>query len=317
MSTFELDRALSNENKEITRRLLLGLFFSLCLHLLTLNLSYLLPSATPGAGKPLPKHIKVEKISRQQLKQYRTVGVKNGKKGYTEKLQKGKILPKKFTRKIVKPRKPRAQRSTTVSPPVKTLSLAALKADTSVSKTIKQIEARSKIKQKKEKEEKVKLSLLSNNAVMQQRQNILKDLAANPDSAQAIQNTGFDIKFEPPEGVSEDELNSMEKIYYSFQRRTFETYVTSFLKTYRTMLLRRPQIKRPLKEKIHVLTGRVIFDKDGNIISIKIIRSSADDDVHDLFEDTLKEMRALPNPPKDLVRKDGQFSIYYQLKING
>ena len=58
------------------------------------------------------------------------------------------------------------------------------------------------------------------------------------------------------------------------------------------------------------------FDSDGNITKVKIMRSSQSDEVHKLFEKTLDQMRAIPNPPKDLIQKDGTFSIYFSLYIN-
>ena len=166
-----------------------------------------------------------------------------------------------------------------------------------------------------------KLEITTNNAVNYQRTkevqtDVLKQLAVSPDNAKVLRKTGFNMKLEPPKGVSENELNTMEKIFYSFQRRTFRTYVGSFLKNYQKTLTNRPIVKETLKEDLHRLAARVIFDKEGNIISIKILRSSHSDEIHDMFEETLKDMRKLPNPPKDLLSKSGQFTIYYQLKIN-
>src|SRR5690606_22823904 len=106
--------------------------------------------------------------------------------------------------------------------------------------------------------------------------------------AKKLSQTDFDVNFVPPEGVSEDELNSAEKMFYSFQKRTFETYVNSFLSTYNDLSRTNPRIRDPLMNERHFLTARVIFDLEGNIMSIRILRSSPNDDIHNLFEKTLR-----------------------------
>jgi hypothetical protein len=145
---------------------------------------------------------------------------------------------------------------------------------------------------------------------------VLQQLAANPNAGNAISGKGFNIQFDPPEGITEDELNSVEKIFYSFQKRTFQTYVNSFIKTYYDVLRSNPILKSHLNNERHRLNGRVTFDDNGNILAVKIMRSSQSDEVHKLFETTLDQMRAIPNPPKALVQKDGTFSIYFSLYIN-
>lgn len=145
---------------------------------------------------------------------------------------------------------------------------------------------------------------------------VLQKLAASPNAGSAISGKGFNIQFDPPEGITEDELNSVEKIFYSFQKRTFETYVNSFVKTYHDVIRSSPILKSHLNNERHRLNGRVTFDSDGNILAVKIMRSSQSDAVHKLFEKTLDQMRAIPNPPKDLIQKDGTFSIYFSLYIN-
>lgn len=145
---------------------------------------------------------------------------------------------------------------------------------------------------------------------------ILREFSKSQASAEAIAGKGFALDFIPPEGVSEDELNTMEKIFFSFQRRTFMTYVGSFIKSFETIGRQKPNLKNALQTESHHLAARVTFDEAGNIQLIKIIKSVPNDDVHLLFEETLKGMISLPNPPKDMIDSDGTFTIYFQLKIN-
>jgi len=75
---------------------------------------------------------------------------------------------------------------------------------------------------------------------------------------------------------------------------------------------------RPLQRKIleHTLTGKILFDKEGNIIKINILKSSLNDDVHALFENTLVGINSLPNPPQMILQNKDDFTVYYQLSIN-
>ncbi|MGB0455126.1 MAG: TonB C-terminal domain-containing protein, partial [Bacteriovoracaceae bacterium] len=131
-----------------------------------------------------------------------------------------------------------------------------------------------------------------------------------------VLNSDFNLKPELPKGIPEDELNSIEKIYFSFQKRMFVQYLNTFITTYNKQKQRRPLLKSELQNERHRLSARVIFDKEGNIIAIKVIKSSPNDDVHDLFEQTLRNIQKVPNPPKDFINKDDEFVIYYSLNIN-
>lgn len=144
---------------------------------------------------------------------------------------------------------------------------------------------------------------------------VLKELRSSAQAAEVLRSTGFNLQFDPPDGIEESELNTVEKIFYSFQRRTYTSYVTTFISNYHQMTFQRSRLKSILERESHDLTGRVIFNSDGDVISIRIIKGSPSDEVEDLFEKTLKDLK-LPNPPRDLLRDDGQFIIYYRLKIN-
>lgn len=144
---------------------------------------------------------------------------------------------------------------------------------------------------------------------------VLKELSASNRAREVIQTTGFNLQFDPPEGIPHDELNSAEKIFYSFQKRTFTSYVNTFISNYHQMTLQSSKLKRSLQTQSHDLLGRVEFNARGETASIRILEGSPIQEVRDLFEKTLKDLK-LPNPPKDLLREDRRFVIYYRLKIN-
>ncbi len=150
-------------------------------------------------------------------------------------------------------------------------------------------------------------------------QNNLKQEAFNnvqaPNSnplSQKISN--FEVRYERPEGVSEDELNSDEKAYYSFFKRSYASYLSKLYATYDKVSIERPGLEKAFGAK-HLLIGKIDYDDQGNIVTVKILKSSEDDDVHYFFEETLKLLN-LPNPPKSFVKNKKKFSTYYQIQIN-
>ncbi len=320
---------------------------SLCLHFLFLGWLASSQERKLSAQKknPFDRAMKVESLSPEQIRKYRTLGVRGGKK-------KGNLIPivissaknkKKIKSKTLKnsegnPQGPLQNK--------KDISLRNLSAPLDYEKIINQKE-KVKIgdKNKDFSKENSTLTIDQRKAIIKKeiiaaenglpltslrssqtvnnfrrqarlRNGLLKEMGTNSTMSEVLSNTNFNLHFEPPEGVSEDELNSTEKIYYSFQKRTFIGYVNSFYSTYQSIVLKRPTLLSILRSERHLMTGKVIFDIEGNIMRIQILRSSSNDDLHELFETTLRNIRSLPNPPKDLVKGREEFTIYYQLRIN-
>jgi multidrug efflux pump subunit AcrB len=307
-----------NQNKLIS-----PIIASLILHLVSLKLLEFIPKDFFASSKSSlidkNKTIKVSSISREDLKKYRTVGIKNGKKNFSTPIKTKKVTEHQTKKKpVIKVKSKVKSKRKRTETKKKQISLNSLRVKTKrieATKMIRPLQPLSKTPSKSN------LEITTNKETSRQNRrelqtDVLKQLANSPDNATILRKTGFNMQLEPPEGVSQDELNSMEKIFYSFQKRTFQNYVGSFLKTYRQLLINRPSVKPTIENDLHRLTARVIFDKEGHIVSIKILRSSHSDDIHNLFEKTLKDIRKLPNPPKDLLSKKGQFTIYYQLNIN-
>jgi hypothetical protein len=139
----------------------------------------------------------------------------------------------------------------------------------------------------------------------------------SPNANPFIANSGIDVKMEVPEGVDVSELNEYELQFYSFQKRTAISYISSFYKTLDHFMMVNPQVRFPLSTGKETMTGKVTFDKDGHIKEIKMIRASNNEKMQLFFEDVLEGINRLPNPPKSLVKDQGQFSIFYTLVING
>ncbi len=129
---------------------------------------------------------------------------------------------------------------------------------------------------------------------------------------ESVNVNAFNIHFEPPEGVKESELNHTEQIFYGFYKRVYESYLSSFVKAWQHFQLTSP-IRAQWQNSAQTLIGQVQYDNQGNIDRIKFLKGSDDSHYQELFEETLRGINALPNPPQQLVKKDGRFTVYYQL----
>lgn len=130
-----------------------------------------------------------------------------------------------------------------------------------------------------------------------------------------LSKSNVNMQVEVPEGVAADELNEYELMFYGFQKRMMEKYLGSIM-----LQVREYERKFPHKSLIpsgrHIMTGRVTFDSSGNIKQIKMVRWTQAQGLQSLFEDVLKSMDSVPNPPKKLWNKEGDFVVFYNLTVN-
>lgn len=261
-------------------------------------------------------------IKPQDVEKFRKVGIKNGKKD----LQRPDLAykpptppPSKATREIkgapgnlsldkLTPQLPRPVMSKTPRPPAETKS----KAQNQMAKNFLHATPSDdgghfyfNYKQQKVIPASQEQEIIKNEAV--------KNISAPMNKAtEKISN--FEIRYERPEGVSEDELNSDEKAYYSFYVRSYQNYFSKIYSNYERIVVERPGLAKVFDRK-HLLIGKIDYDVDGNIVTVKILKSSDSDDLHYFFEETLKQLNQ-PNPPKVFTKNRKEFSIYYQLQIN-
>jgi hypothetical protein len=292
--------------------------YSVIFHVLVAIVFATIGKYIPKAGNhPLgSKNImKVEQISPELLKKLRRVGVKGGAKDFSvpvfaQKPKKSKVIMQGSVQKA-----PNTSEK---------LSLKDLgKIDPQKIKPNEKNTGQSRVRQKSPSKKAVDMKLrrgalprkMSRHSQIIKR-GVHQNLAQSPAISHILQRKNFNVQFEAPEGVAEDELNSIEKTFYSFQKRTYASYVSAFIESYQTHLKNKPAIKKDLSDGDYLLTGKITFDREGNIVAIKIMKSSLSDHIHSLFEQTLKSVRKLPNPPKDLLSSSEELTIYYQLKIN-
>jgi hypothetical protein len=125
------------------------------------------------------------------------------------------------------------------------------------------------------------------------------------------------LHYEVPEGKNLDELNEAELRLYSFLRRGAKNYATSVAAELHEFQLKYPHLHFPLVEEKQVMTGRMTYDRNGNLKQIKMVRWSKNDKLQEFFENVLKRMEVLQNPPRELWVENDEFTIFMTLQING
>jgi len=259
----------------------------------------------------------IELIKPEEVEKLRRVGIKNGEKNI--------YFHPDMLKQIIPPSPSTKGSSPSVQAPLSLGNLApefpgASKDKPDISKALNSNlglksdnvpeESKSHFYFNPKKEKKIPHDRDQNNLKQEAFKNILVP-TSNP-LAQKLSN--FEIRYERPEGVSEDELNSDEKAYYSFFKRSYTSYLSKLYATYDKISIERPGLEKAFGDK-HLLIGKIDYDDKGNIVTVKILKSSENDDIHYFFEETLKLLN-LPNPPKSFIKNKKQFTTYYQIQIN-
>jgi hypothetical protein len=147
-----------------------------------------------------------------------------------------------------------------------------------------------------------------------------KKMAADPmlqGGADILSSQKIALNFEVPEGKKRDELNESELKLYSFLRRGAIKYVNSLSTEIKEFEMKNPHLHFPLTENKQVLTGRLVYDGQGNLKQIKMVRWTNIDKLQNFFEGVLKRLDTLQNPPKELWIENGEFTVFVTLQING
>jgi hypothetical protein len=126
------------------------------------------------------------------------------------------------------------------------------------------------------------------------------------------------LRYEVPDGKNLDELNEAELRLYSFLKRGAKNYATSVAAELHDFTLKYPHLHFPMSDDKHVMTGRMTYDKNGNLKQIKMVRWTNNDKLQQFFENVLKRMEIMQNPPKELwADNNDEFTIFMTLQING
>lgn len=311
-------------NKDSKQKFILPLVVALIVHAAILAVAqsplndFELLSHLSEMTKNLKQPIKLENIKfigRDEVKKFRKVGIVDGKKD----LQRPDIVPKQKSLTTGQKGSPAALSLEKLAPmlPKPTLAKEAVKAPAKkMTNTEKNF---LNIKPTAERGGNFYFNYKDNRVIPRsQEQEVLKTEATKnftvPQNKATENISNFEIRYERPEGVSEDELNSDEKAYYSFYVRSYQNYYSKIYANYEKIVIERPALANAFDKK-HLLIGKIDYDTSGNIVTVRILKSSDNDDLHYFFEETLKQLNQL-NPPKIFTKNRKEFSIYYQLQIN-
>lgn len=143
-----------------------------------------------------------------------------------------------------------------------------------------------------------------------------KEIPAPRESMSKYKTSDVGVNLELPKGVKLDELNEEELMFYSFQKRTAMKYISSFFSKLQEFERQNPHLEFPLTKSKTRMSGKIIYDKNGNIVRIKILEWTKPQRLQDFFVDVLKDLDSLPNPPKLLIDENDEFAIVYSLLIN-
>ncbi len=147
-----------------------------------------------------------------------------------------------------------------------------------------------------------------------------KKMASDPmlqGAANVLNSRRVALNFELPEGKKLSELNESELKLYSFLRRGAMKYVASLSAEIQEFEMKNPHLHFPLTDDKQIMTGRLVFDSQGNLKQIKMVRWTNIDKLQTFFESVLKRLDTLQNPPKELWAQDGEFAVFVTLQING
>lgn len=137
-----------------------------------------------------------------------------------------------------------------------------------------------------------------------------------PSARQQLQNTFSAIQIDR-EKTDADELNKDELVFYSFFNRVGEAYLHAFVEEINAYQKRYPSRKYslPFPDEATEVMAEITYDENGDILRIKTLRWSDVGYFQDFFMNVMQALDALPNPPDELIKPDGTFSIKYSLKI--
>lgn len=139
-------------------------------------------------------------------------------------------------------------------------------------------------------------------------------ISGNP-QLQTLSKSDLSVNFEIPEGVSEDELNQIEEVFYGFKKRTFTQYINSLIENLNEFERTYPHLRFPLTKDNVEMMSSVTIDARGNIVRINGKEMSNIRLLDKFFYDSLDEMVSIPNPPKALLNSNNELTISFRLLI--
>jgi hypothetical protein len=136
------------------------------------------------------------------------------------------------------------------------------------------------------------------------------------DFTPTLHNSRVSVQMDLPQGIQISKIDQIHNVYYGFRTRVSLAYVNSFYDHLSDFEMQNPHLSFPMTRDSMTLTAKVTFDKLGNIQKIKMVRWSDSPAIQQFFTKVIDGIQSVPNPPKDFVKNDTTFTIYYTLKLN-
>lgn len=136
------------------------------------------------------------------------------------------------------------------------------------------------------------------------------------DMTPTLNNSKVSVQMDIPEGIEVEDIDQINNVFYSFQRRISLSYINSFYNQLSDFEFKNPHLTFPMTRQEITLVAKATFDSDGNLQQIKMVKWTDKDKLQQFFENVLDGIQSIPNPPKDFVKGKPTFNILYTLKLN-
>lgn len=112
------------------------------------------------------------------------------------------------------------------------------------------------------------------------------------------------------EASSSDILNKKENKFYTYFERVRQQVAPLWIRSIQLHVGR-----KKLNKKYEVIIILAIFDRSGKVVRVLLVRSSGREGFDKIALDSMRD-QTVPNPPDDLIDKDGYGRILWYFYIN-
>ena len=124
------------------------------------------------------------------------------------------------------------------------------------------------------------------------------------------------LEFETPRPFSKDEKSKLESELLSFYSRITNRISNSLSENYFDIKRINPLSRLPVNERKDLVSLRLTYDKDGNLMRVQTLKSAGVKIHNYFFHKSLGDVDFIPNPPERLLNKNKEFSMISTLFIN-
>ncbi len=131
-----------------------------------------------------------------------------------------------------------------------------------------------------------------------------------------LSNSQVNFNLEVPKGVALEKLNQFEKIVYGFNSRLQRTFSSSLFRQFAMFIQTNPHFPQLLMNRKEILSGRLTYDKNGNLVRVRTLKGSYYDKLQEAFLNSLNDVSIIPNIPEIVLNENEQMNISITLEVN-